>query len=124
MRMIFHRALRPGHRYTFLVIDGPGTIANFLGGTPQTAPAAYAAASPINYVNAATPPTLLIQSGTDQLVRVENMARLAQRLEAARAPYKTLLIPYAQHGFDYNFHGWGSQISQPIILQFLRAHLR
>ncbi len=105
------------------VIDGPGAISNFVGGTPETNAAAYIMASPVHQVNAQTPPTLLLQSGTDQLVLPENVARLRQSLQAARVPHRAVIIPYAQHGFDYNFNGWGSQIVQPLILQFLQEHL-
>ncbi len=66
-----------------------------------------------------TPPTLLIHGGQDQLVRNENMTRLAEKLKEAGVPHKTVFIAYAQHGFDYNFNGFGSQISQAAILDFL-----
>jgi acetyl esterase/lipase len=105
------------------VIDGPDTIARLMGGTPETLAAQYATASPIHHVNAKTPPTLLLQSGTDQLVRIENMDRLDAALAAANVPHQSVLIPYAQHGFDYNFDGWGSQIVQPLMLDFLNHHL-
>jgi dienelactone hydrolase len=52
------------------------------------------------------------------------MQRLAQVLSDARVRHHSLLIPYAQHGFDYNFNGWGSQIVQPVLLQFLGEHLQ
>jgi len=35
-----------------------------------------------------------------------------------------VLLPYAQHAFDYNFDGWGSQIARQIMLDFLRRHLK
>jgi acetyl esterase/lipase len=105
------------------VIDGPATLRRFTGGTPQTAPSIYDSASPVTYVNSNAPPTLLIHGGRDQLVRRENMERLARVLDEANAPHESLLIPYAQHGFDYNFNGWGAQIVQPVMLRFLRAHL-
>ncbi len=106
-----------------LVIDGPAMLRRFTGGTPQSASNVYDSASPITHVNSNTPPTLLIHGGQDQLVRRENMERLARVLEESSAPHKTLSIPYAQHGFDYNFNGWGAQIVQPVMLRFLRAHL-
>jgi dipeptidyl aminopeptidase/acylaminoacyl peptidase len=82
----------------------------------------YFLASPVAHVSAETPPTLLIHGGQDQLVRSENMTRLAARLKEANAPHKTLFIPYAQHGFDYNFNGFGAQIAQSVILDFLREN--
>lgn len=106
------------------VIDGPGTLRRFLGGDPQTAAAAFAAAAPINHVGPRTPPTLLIHGGRDQLVGAHHMALLADRLKAANVPYQTVSIPYAQHGFDFNFNGWGAQITQPVLLKFLETYLK
>jgi acetyl esterase/lipase len=105
------------------VIDGPATLRRFTGGTPASAPDIYRLASPSEHVNGRTPPTLLAHGGQDQLVRSENMELLAGRLEAGRVPFDAVRVAYAQHGFDYNFDGWGSQIAQPLILAFLRAHL-
>ncbi|MDT7541797.1 MAG: hypothetical protein QOE33_1701 [Acidobacteriota bacterium] len=105
------------------VIDGPETLRRFTGGTPEDATEIYRMASPTAHVNERTPPTLLFHGGQDQLVRSENMELLARQLEAARVPFDALRLPYAQHGFDYNFDGWGSQLAQPLILAFLRAHL-
>jgi len=107
------------------VIDGPATLSRFLGGSPHESDEMrerYFLASPVAHVSAETPPTLLIHGGQDQLVRSENMTRLAARLKEANAPHKTLFIPYAQHGFDYNFNGFGAQIAQSVILDFLREN--
>ncbi|MFL6227220.1 MAG: alpha/beta hydrolase fold domain-containing protein [Pyrinomonadaceae bacterium] len=105
------------------VIDGPETLRRFTGGTPEDAPDIYRLASPTAHVNARTPPTLLIHGGHDQLVRSENLDILKARLEAARVPFDMLHVAYAQHGFDYDFDGWGSQLAQPLIVSFLRTHL-
>ncbi len=105
------------------VIDGPQTLGNFLGGSPHESDEMrdrYILASPVAHVSAQTPPTLLVHGSEDQLVRTENMDRLADQLKQADVSHETLLIPYAQHGFDYNFNGWGSQIVKPAMLKFLR----
>jgi acetyl esterase/lipase len=102
------------------VIDGPGTLRRFLGGDPQSASTAFKVASPINHVGPTTPPTLLLHGGRDQLVGPQHMAFLAERLGAANVPHRTVLIPYGQHGFDFNFNGWSSQIVQPVLRQFLQ----
>jgi acetyl esterase/lipase len=105
------------------VIDGSGTLRRFLGGDPQTVSDAFHIASPINHVDANTPPTLLLHGGRDQLVGMQHAEFLEQKLSAANVPHQTVIIPYAHHGFDFNFNGWGSQIVQPIIRQFLQQHL-
>jgi acetyl esterase/lipase len=47
------------------------------------------------------------------------MNMLGGRLEAAGVPHDTLLIPYAQHGFDYVVGGFSSQILEAALLKFL-----
>jgi acetyl esterase/lipase len=104
------------------VIDGRGTLAKFLGGNPnesQEIRERFLFASPIENVSKNSPPTLLIHGGKDQLVRLENMERLAAKLNESSVRKDTLYIPYGQHGFDYNFNGWGSQITKTAILNFL-----
>ena len=105
------------------VIDGPETLRRLMGGNPSDSAQMrdkYLMASPLDYVRAETPPTLLIHGGHDQLVLPENMNLLAVKLKEKGAVNKEISIPYAQHGFDYNFDGWGAQIIKPRILEFLR----
>ena len=112
----------PANRF---VINGPVTLARFLGGSPHESAELherFILASPTAHVKENTPPTLLIHGGQDQLVRSDNMTRLAEKLKEAGVPHKTLFIAYAQHGFDYNFNGFGSQISQAAILEFLHEN--
>jgi acetyl esterase/lipase len=109
------------------VIDGPQTLANFLGGSPHESVEMrerYILASPVSHISANSPPTLLIHGGQDQLVRLENMNLLSDKLKEANMLHKTTFIPYAQHGFDYNLNGWGAQISEAAILNFLRENTR
>ena len=103
------------------VIDGQKKLANFLGGNPHNSNEIrerFILASPTTHVSAKSPPTLLVHGGHDQLVRSENMQFLDAKLNENKIPHKTIFIPYAQHGFDYNFHGWGSQIIKPVMLDF------
>jgi acetyl esterase/lipase len=109
------------------VINGPATLFRFLGGNPHESSEMrerYVLASPVSHVAPDTPPTLLIHGGQDQLVRRENMNLLADKLKQKAVPHRTLFIPYAQHGFDYNFNGWGAQISESAILDFLRENTK
>lgn len=104
------------------VINGAQTLSGFLGGNPHESKesrARFLLASPIERVNTTSPPTLLMHGGQDQLVRPENLDFLADKLKKNNAAHETLLIPYGQHGFDYNFNGWGSQIAKSVILDFL-----
>ncbi len=109
-----------------MVINGPLTLSNFLGGAPtaESSRDRYLLASPTSHVTAVTPPTLMIHGGQDQLVRTENLQFLNQKLTDFKVPHQTLLFPYAQHGFDYNINGWGSQVTEKVMLTFLSANTR
>jgi acetyl esterase/lipase len=105
------------------VIDTTHVLENYLGGSPASAPQAYASASPIEHVNAQSPPTLFLHGGHDQLVRAENVERIIPKLAAASVENTYVYLPWANHGFDYNFNGWGSQLAQAEISRFLDSHL-
>lgn len=107
------------------VINGSQTLADFLGGNPHNLDEIrekFLLASPLTHVSDKTSPTLLVHGGKDQLVREENMEFLDAKLNENNSPHKTILIRYAQHGFDYNIHGFGSQIVKPVMLDFLREN--
>lgn len=105
------------------VIDTPHVLENFLGGSPISAPKAYASGSPIEHVSAESPPTLFLHGGHDQLVLSENVERITPKLAAASVPFTYVYLPWGNHGFDYNFNGWSSQIAQAEISKFLDNHL-
>jgi acetyl esterase/lipase len=105
------------------VIDTTHVLENYLGGSPTSAPQAYASASPIEHVGALSPPTLFLHGGHDQLVLSENVERIIPKLAAAGVPFTYVYLPWANHGFDYNFNGWSSQIAQAEIGEFLDSHL-
>ena len=109
------------------VIDGRATLRQFVGGTPNYIPEKYQQASPIHHVRDDTPPTFLVHGNQDQLVRSAQASRLwdVLRLQSGNPGNHTMLIiPYAQHGFDYNFDGWGSQITRVALLEHLNKHLK
>jgi acetyl esterase/lipase len=105
------------------VINTTHVLENYLGGSPTSAPQAYASASPVEHVSAQSPPTLFLHGGRDQLVRAENVERIMPKLAAAGVDVTYVYLPWANHGFDYSFDGWSSQIAQAEISKFLDSHL-
>lgn len=108
------------------VNDGSAQLRAFTGGTPETVPDIYKQASPLSYVQELTPPTLLIHGESDQLVGTHHTTTLHKALvDKSTEPdrHKVLFIPYGQHGFDFNFNGWGSQVTQAVLLEYLKQHL-
>jgi acetyl esterase/lipase len=106
------------------VIDGPATLRRYLGGTPAGMPETYRLASPDLHVGPASPPTLVLHGAHDRLVGVRHARFLREALEWAGVPHRVVVLPWADHGFDFFFDGWGSQITQPIMRDFLQTHLR
>jgi acetyl esterase/lipase len=100
------------------VYDTPQKIRDFLGGRPDTVPAAYRAASIPDRISAGSPRTLLAQGGRDQFVAPDQTALLAAKLQAAGVVSDRLLVPYGQHGFDYVAGGLGGQILERVLLRF------
>ncbi len=107
-----------------LVLDSRGVLTAYLGGNPGQKPDLYAAASPLNFVGAGTPPTLLIHGGRDELVRPIHSERLAARLAQADRPVFFLSLPWATHGCDVNLHGPCGQLSTYAIERFLESVMR
>jgi acetyl esterase/lipase len=103
------------------VIDSRAILSDYLGGSPEQVPAVYDAASPINFVDPTTPPTLLIHGGSDDLVLLGQSERLDARLAAAGRPHLLLQLPWATHGADANFSGPSGQLSTYAVERFLAA---
>ena len=99
-------------------------LRNICGGTPESAKACYEAASPYLHVNARTPPTLLAHGGIDALVWDQQSIRLSGKLKEAGRPYQFVELPWATHGFDYNFRGPSGQLAWYSVQRFLATNLR
>jgi acetyl esterase/lipase len=102
------------------VFDTHVRLGNYMGGTPEAEPARYRLMSPTSRATAAAPPTLLIHGGHDAFVRPEHTALLDDKLRALGVPHTVLVIPYAQHGFDFVSGGLGGQLAEHAIATFLR----
>jgi acetyl esterase/lipase len=102
-----------------LVIDTRAVLSSYLGGSPSEASGNYDEASPIRFVTSATPPTLLLHGGRDELVSAVQSGRLAQRLAQAGVPHLNVALPWATHGFDFILRGPGGQISTYAVEYFL-----
>ena len=95
----------------------------FLGGTPDTVPGRYAAASPVSYVSKRAPATLLIYGARDHVVEARFGRELDAKLKAAGASSIYLELPWAEHAFDL-VPGLGAHLVEPYIERFLAAHLQ
>jgi acetyl esterase/lipase len=99
--------------------DGPARIRDFVGGPPDSMGDLYRALSPAERVTASAPRTLLLHGGRDQFISGEQMSQLAAKLRAAGVHTDTLLLPWAQHAFDFVLGGFSGQITEAVLLRFL-----
>ncbi len=103
------------------VYDSSDRLRRFVGGTPQTNGDLYRLLSPTERVTPRSPRTLLVHGGRDQFIGRQHVDMLVERLRAAQVPHQTLIIPYAQHGFDFVFGGLSGQLAEAVLLRFLDA---
>ena len=106
------------------LIGGSAAIADFLGGTPDAIPAAYALATPQRSLDRAVQPTLLIHGNADQIVKPFHSASLAAALSQNGDAVALVELPWAGHGFDAVSWGLGGQIALSAMQRFLGLVLR
>jgi acetyl esterase/lipase len=99
-------------------------LRDYMSGKPGAPGAMYDQASPIRFVNAHSPPTLMFHGPRDPLVWYLQSERLLTKLTENKVPSALIRIPWATHGFDYNFFGPGGQISTYAIERFIGEVLK
>lgn len=70
-----------------------------LSGTPASNPAQYEQSSPINHVNAQSPPTIILQGGVDDLVPFAQSTALDAKLQAMGVVHQYVFYPLEGHGW-------------------------
>jgi acetyl esterase/lipase len=76
--------------------------------------------SPIDYVSADDPPTLLVHGDADELVPIRNSERMHEALKAAGVETKFVVIPGAPHGL---FQGDGGTTAAKELLGWFEVNL-
>lgn len=69
------------------------------GGTPSTHNEIYLQSSPINFISAQTPPTLILQGGMDPLVNASQSIILRDQLQQANVLHQYVFYPMEGHGW-------------------------
>ncbi|MCO6497322.1 MAG: alpha/beta hydrolase [Chitinophagaceae bacterium] len=70
-----------------------------MGGTPDMLPDLYRESSPINYVDAQSPPTIILHGGTDQLVKPSQATALRDKLQEKGVTHEYVFYPNEGHGW-------------------------
>ena len=91
----------------------------FIGGTPDQMPERYQQASPITFVSATSPRTLLIYGSRDHIVQPHYGRNLHAALTAAGANSEFVEIPWGDHAFDALPAGLSGQLSLFHVERFL-----
>jgi len=109
------------HPGNLWVYDLPQKVRDFLGGRPDTVPAAYREASPVSRVGGgaqpAPPRVLLAHGARDQFIPAEQTTLLGARMREAGLAPDVLVVPYGQHAFDFVSGGLSGQILERALLQ-------
>jgi acetyl esterase/lipase len=77
----------------------PAALAAVIGGTPTTNLTLYQQSSPINFVTAQSPPTIILQGGVDILVSPSQSATLNARLQTSGVVHQYVFYPTENHGW-------------------------
>lgn len=93
-----------------------------VGRDPDTEPEAFVRWCPVQNVDAAYPPTLLLHGTADKAVPYEQSLMMAEALERAGVVHELITIPGGGHGFDHE----GSVEAERAIeraVTFLQEHV-
>lgn len=101
------------------MLRSPALMRQYLGGTPDSARAAYESASALFHVSRRTPPTLLVHGENDTLVWYRHSVRLDARLAEAGVPRVFVSLPWATHAIEFNLNGPGGQLTTQALAGFL-----
>ena len=91
-----------------------------LNGTPQENPNLYSSSSPINYINAQSPPTIILQGELDDTSPKEQAFALRDKLQSFNVKNQLILYPN-------EYHGWSSEAtlvdSFDKVMAFLKSNV-
>ena len=77
-------------------------LASFLGGSLNSIPSRYAAASPITHVSADDPPTYIIQGDADKIIPVPESIAFDKALKSVGVAEKLTILHGTPHGFRFH----------------------
>jgi acetyl esterase/lipase len=77
----------------------PVLLQQVTGGTPVSLPALYQSSSPVNFVTAQSPPTIILQGGADPVVSASQSVLLKNTLLTAGVTHQYVFYPTEGHGW-------------------------
>ena len=103
------------------MLNAARLLRQFLGGTPETAAAAYTSASACLIATKSSPPMLLVHGAIDALVWHKQSERLHAKLDELGVPNSLVSLPWATHASDFNLYGPSGQLTTYAIEWFLAS---
>jgi acetyl esterase/lipase len=97
-------------------------LETYLQGSPAEVPDRYEMASPVDHVGPNIPPTILFHGETDRVVPFEQIGIMEQALKRAGATYEYYKLPYADHGYDFNWNTFQVQTTRHKVKTFIAKH--
>ncbi|MBI3510674.1 MAG: alpha/beta hydrolase [Bacteroidetes bacterium] len=101
------------------VLNTDKVFADYLGGSIDEVPQKYSESSSCEYVDANSPPTLLVHGEIDAMVSFRHSIRLQKKLDEFHVKNYLLDLPDATHGCDYNINGPSGQLSTYAVEEFI-----
>ena len=97
----------------------PYLLQMLTGTTPEANATVYQQSSPAYFVNAQTPPTIILQGGEDNIVAPAQSYLLQKKLEAAGVQHELVYYPRERHGW------YGANLTNSFdrIEDFLETHV-
>lgn len=97
----------------------PAILVQVTGGTPATHATLYQQSSPMSYVNAQCPPTIILHGGTDIVVAPSQSVMLSNQLQASGVARQYVFYPTEGHGWT------GANLTDSFdkIAAFLQTHV-
>lgn len=95
-------------------------LRDLLGGTPEQNASAYAAASPINFIDRVKTPLLILHGAWDDVVPYRQSVSLARALQRAGKDHEFIAYRFGGHGFS----GKDDIDAKQQAMRFLLAHLK
>lgn len=77
----------------------PVLLFQVTGGNPSTLASQYQQSSPLNFVTAASPPTIILQGGADIVVSPSQSVMLKNKLQTMGVVHQYVFYPTEQHGW-------------------------
>lgn len=99
-----------------------GNANAYLGGPPDAFPGRYAAVDPVNALNPAAPPTLIILGENDHLLPPHLTYRFADEARRAGVNLSIVGFPFGEHLFDQATNSLGNQLVLGATARFLERH--